>query len=237
MSISTIKTPVTVHLMKVNSVCGFFCSSFKEMKALQPLWKWHKMQESLFSKVFFNIIVHKLVFLCVTKKLWFHTPRNLSIYLSIYLSVYLSICMCCVVSPLTTGLSIQFIIHRPRGRSLPLHPPSLPPHSLHPSLLLYLPLSPPPLLSPPPPPPPPPFCQSWLFPRQQSAAGEHTVTLHQAEARRGEREHDRVYMYICVQNKQLKLSAGALPNFPHVKGIQTQEHRPPMVSWGIWEDF
>ena len=43
---------------------------------------------------------------------------------------------------------------------------------------------------PPPPHPYPPSCQSWLFPRQQTAGGQrtiHTVTVHQA----GERERGR----------------------------------------------
>lgn len=46
-------------------------------------------------------------------------------------------------------------------------------------------------------PPPPPFCQSWFFPRQQSAKGEHTVTLHQAEEGEEEEEERACVLFLC----------------------------------------
>lgn len=76
-----------------------------------------------------------------------------------------------------------------------------------------------------------------MFPRQQSAAGGHTVTLHQAEAARGERESMIGRARICAQGAQQpepRLWAGVPELLFHVKGVHV--HTRPRPSDRVPEE-
>lgn len=110
--------------------------------------------------------------------------------------------LCCVVSPLTTGLSIQFIMHRPEGREPPPHP-----------------------LTPSPAAAATPFLSKLIVSTPAESCGRAHCHTTSGRGRKGreseERAHDRVCVCVCTCTQA---AAGVPKLFPflifYIRGVQ-----------------